>query len=249
MRTIKIITKAVVLMTALLGLSSTAYAVSATTVGFDGGSDGGFTGNAFFEATDGNPGGSAHFFGPTFGMVLRTGGPGEPVNPAFIGDYSQFAQTTISFDVQVNSITNFFGGQIPVAIGISLIDHDIVGGSGSSGVFLEMGVISQATHGDWTTLTAVISDVLSADLPPGWIGFGEEDPNTFEPVLPDGATFATVLAGVDEFQITTFVPGFFFTNSNFDVRIDNISVNPVPVPAALWLFGAALASLVGFRRQ
>ena len=47
-----------------------------------------------------------------------------------------------------------------------------------------------------------------------------------------GATFATVLASVDEFAITGAVPGFFFTNADFDVQIDNIMVtvdSPVSV--------------------
>ena len=110
---------------ALLGVSANAWAVSATTVGFDGGSDGGFTGNAFFEATGGNPNGNAHFFLQTFGLSLRTGGFGEPSNPGFLGDYSQFGQVSFSFDVQVNSITDFFGGQLSRAIGITLIDNSV----------------------------------------------------------------------------------------------------------------------------
>ncbi|MFK8030209.1 MAG: PEP-CTERM sorting domain-containing protein [Gammaproteobacteria bacterium] len=231
--------------------ATSAWAVTPTTVGFDDGDDGGFVGNAFFESTGGNPDGNARFFVQAFGISLRTGEEGGPVNSDFLGDYSEFGEVTISFDIQVNSITNFFGGEIPAAIGISLIDRDVQGPSGSSGVFLQMGVVSADANSEWTTLSATISDPSSMLLPPGWIGFGDEDPNTFEPVLPDGATFASVLASVDEFQITTFVPGFFFTNSNYDLRIDNVSLSasPVPLPGAIWLFGAALLSLAGRRKE
>ena len=59
-------------------------------------------------------------------------------------------------------------------------------------------------------------------------------PDTFEPILPPGATFATVLASVDEFQVTTFVPGFFFGNATYDARFDNIFVT-VPEPTCGWM--------------
>lgn len=238
----------------LLGLVFTGvqtFAATSTNAGFDGGDSNGFTGNASFLANGGNPGGSADFFVQAFGVSLRTGGVGEPANDDFLGDYSAFSSVTISFDVQVESITNFFGGQIPAAIGVSLIDRDVTGPSGPSGVFFQMGVISADANSDWTTLSVTIDDLSSVTLPAGWIGFGDEDPNTFEPILPNGATFASVLSSVDEFQITTFVPGFFFGNSNYDLAIDNIRLEatPVPVPAAIWLLGGALVSLLRLRRS
>ena len=61
-------------------------------------------------------------------------------------------------------------------------------------------------------------------MPAGWIGFGAEDPNTFEPILPQGSTSTSVLASVDEMWITGAVPGFFFSNAIFDVRIDNVAL-------------------------
>ncbi|MEL7448402.1 MAG: hypothetical protein AAFN78_04290 [Pseudomonadota bacterium] len=237
----------------MLCVATNASAASSTTVGFDGGSDGGFIGNAFFEATGGNPDGSAHHLVQAFGVSLRTGGEGEPANDAFLGDYSQYNSVTISFDIKVNSITDFIGNELPRAIGISLIDRDVQGPSGPAGVFFEMGVVSADLTSEWTTLTAIIEDTSSIGLPNGWVGFGDEDPNTFEPILPDGATFASVLASVDQFEITTLVPGFFFTFANYDVRIDNVSIkgvaSPVPLPGAVWLFGAATAFLAGWRRR
>ena len=39
--------------------------------------------------------------------------------------------------------------------------------------------------------------------------------------------------------------------NNFDTLLDNITINPVPIPAAAWLFGTALIGLIGLgkRRQ
>jgi len=232
---------------AALGLGTAAFARAETTVvTFDGGDNGGFAGNAFFEGSGGNPGGAAHHDGTFFFNSLRTGGLGEPANAAFLGDYSLFNEITISFDIRVDSLTDFAGNQITRPIGISLIDRDIQGPSGPSGVFFELDPISASAQDDWTTMSLTITDPTQMDLPPGWIGFGDEDPNTFEPILPSGASFASVLSSVDEFQITGGVPGFFFTNANFDVFIDNIAIT-VPAPATLALLAPML--FAGRRRR
>lgn len=220
-----------------------------TTVGFDGGDNGGFTGNSFFEADGGNPGGNAHFFLQAFFMDLRTGGLGEPSNPNFLGDFSSFDDVTFGFDVRVDSISDFNGNQIPREIGISLIDRDIQGPSGPSGVFFNFGALSSAGQPDWTNFSVTIDDPMSAILPTGWVGFGDEDPNTFEPILPPGATFATVLAGVDEFHITGAVPGFFFNNANFDVRMDNVSVSTSAIPEPGATFALLLTGVLACARR
>ena len=86
---------------------------------------------------DGNPGGNAHIDGSFFFPELRTGGLGEPANSGFLGDFSAAGQITISFDVRVDSITDFIGNEIFRPFGVMLIDRDILGGSGPSGVFLK----------------------------------------------------------------------------------------------------------------
>lgn len=234
------------IMIALVALSPLALAGPETTVvGFDGGDAQGFTGNAFFVDSGGNPGGNAHHSVDLFFNDLRTGGVGEPINEAFLGDYSPFTNVRFALDVRTDSLTNFFGDQITRSIGIALIDRDITGSGGSSGVFFELAPLSAAAQPDWTTLAVTIADPTQSALPAGWIGFGEFDAVTFEPTLPAGATFASVLAGVDEFKITGEVPGFFFTNAFFDVRIDNVALT-VPGPATLSL---APVLLVARRRR
>ena len=84
------------------------------------------------------------------------------------------------------------------------------------------------------TLGVTIDDPTATALPAGWGGYGAEDPVTFEPVLPAGRTFASVLASVDEIRFTTYEPGYFFGFTNFDLRFDNIVVaSPVPEPTSL----------------
>ncbi len=224
----------------------TAHAAGTTVVGFDGGSNGGFSGNALFEATDGNPGGAARHVSDLFFNDLRTGGVGEPANENFLGDFSSFTNIEFSFDVRTNMLDDFIGNPIARPVGIMLIDRDIQGPSGPSGVFFEIGILGENFTPDWTTLSVTIEDPTASALPPGWIGFGDEDPNTFEPLLPAGATFGSVLASVDEFRITGAVPGFFFGNAFWDVQIDNISVT-VPAPSAAAMLG--LGGLAASRRR
>jgi len=208
---------------ALFSLDSLAHAQT-TIVGFDGGSNGNFTGNFMFESTGGNPDGNAHLFLSTFFPSLRTGGIGEPANADFLGDYSAFGEVTFKMDVKVDSLTDFIGNPNFRPLGIALVDRDIMGPSGPSGVFFELATLSSSGQPNWTELSVTIDDTTATTLPAGWIGFGDEDPSTFAPILPAGATFATVLAGVDEVRITGAVPGFFFNNANYDMRIDNVTV-------------------------
>jgi hypothetical protein len=225
--------------------TAAALAQPATTVvGFDGGSNGEFQGNAFFEATMGNPGGNAHFLLKTFGIELRTGSPGGPSNSNFLGDYQASGLVTVGVDVQVNTI-NFFGTEVGRNLGFVFVDHDVVGPGGPAGLWFGLGEISANATSNWTHFELTIDD-FPVVLPQGWIGFGDEDPMTFTPILPVGATFASVLSGVDEFRISTFEPGFFYGFTNFDVRVDNVSItvgSSVPEPGFSVLLFASVFGL------
>ena len=96
----------------------------------------------------------------------------------------------------------------------------------------------------WTRFSADVTDALSDTLPAGWNGAGAEDPVTFEPILPAGRTWTNVLAGVDRIEFTTFVPGFFFGFTNFNLSIDNVSVTPLN-PQAWSDQGNALPGVAG----
>lgn len=209
----------------LCSMSTIAFGAQSTVVGFDGGSDGGFSGNAFFEESGGNPGGVAHHLNDSYFNELRTGAVGEPANADFLGDYSSYASVTFSFDIKTNFLNDFAGNPIARSIGIALKDRDIEGPNGPSGVYIEVGIVGVDFTGEWTTLSVTIEDPASVTLPAGWIGFGDEDPdNYWAPILPEGATFASVLASVDEFDVTGAAPGYFYSSAYWDVLIDNITV-------------------------
>ncbi|MAY74515.1 MAG: PEP-CTERM sorting domain-containing protein [Phycisphaerae bacterium] len=189
-----------------------------TTVTFDEGPEGWSIQNAVtILETGGNPGAyMEHVQIDTFGVNIA-----NTTSAEFIGDYAEKGAVTLSIDVQVDSI-DFFGSPVSRDLVVQFVNNDIEAPSGQVTVWTHVGLMSSGL--DWTTFTASIEDPTATELPAGWGGTGDEDPNTFEPVLPAGVTFADVLADVDEVRFTTFVPGFFFGFTNFDFGVDNVSI-------------------------
>lgn len=230
----------------LCGVSAGALAQT-TTVGFSNGAEGwvgpsGGGGATTIDPTGGNPDANMHTIFNDFGVTFS-----NSTNAAFLGDYTGAQSVTLSIDIQVNNI-NFFGQDVSRPWLVELRDFDgATGGYPWNSAWFLFDNISEADNSEWTTYS-VTFDPNSAALPAGWGGYGAEDPNTFEPVLPDGVTFADVLSGVDEIAFTTLQPGFFFGFTDHEMRIDNISITrTVPAPSALALLG--LTGLVGTRRR
>jgi hypothetical protein len=225
----------------LLGLSATAlHAQNLASVGFDNG-DEGFSINNFvqIEAAGGNPGESLRYPDPidNFGITLR-----NSTHPAFIGDYSVKGDVRLSLDAKVDYIQNFGLAHIRELV-VILYDDDQQGPSGPAGVWTSMGILN-GNGAPWTTMSIDVTDVTSATLPAGWGGRGDEDLSTFEPILPAGATYASVLAGVDRIEFTTLVPGYFFSFSHYDVSYDNVAIEPIN-NSAFVNQGQALAGVNG----
>ncbi len=200
---------------------------------------GGFT---TVETEGGNPGGYMRTQFNDFGITFSNN-----TNAAFLGDYTTAQQVTLSIDVRVDFM-NFFGTDVSRPWVVELRDFDTAqGGFPWTSVWFLFDDISQADNADWTTYS-VTFDPNSGVLPAGWGGYGAEDPNTFEPILPDGVSFADVLSGVDEIAFTTLQPGFFFGFTDHTVGIDNISITRVvPAPGAALLLG--LGGIVAARRR
>jgi MYXO-CTERM domain-containing protein len=229
--------------TALM-LASSASATGFTT--FDSGDDGwvgptGFGGHTFIDDTFGNSAPSMRTQFDDFGITFH-----NDSNPGFIGDLTATERVDVTIDTYTTQL-DFLGLSTPREFIVEFRDYDnppqfypYVS------VWASLGVLNQDNPG-WHTWTATIEDTGVADLPTGWGGTGAEDPVTFEPTLPDDRTFASVLAGVDEIAFTTFVPGYFFSNSMYDVAIDNIGLTQVPAPAGAALL--AVAGLVTRRRR
>lgn len=228
---------------ACVGLVSAASAGSQNNahVTFDNGNEGwSLLGWDQVTPDGGNPGARIHWndFVDNFWMAAR-----NETHPAFIGDYTQKGPVTLSIDWQVDYVA-FFGMPVQRDLVVILYDDDEYNGAAPAAVWSYVGVL-EGTGMDWTTFTADVTDVFSDTLPAGWFGAGDEDPVTFEPILPAGRTWTNVLQGIDRIEFTTSVPGFFYGFTNFNLSIDNVKI--VPEPAAL--MGLLAAGLIGLRRR
>jgi hypothetical protein len=206
----------------MLALSSAALAgaLNSAHVTFDNGSEGwSINGLSTISPVGGNPGARIFWNNPvdTFGIEARTSS-----NPAFIGDYTLKGEVRLSMDFQVNFI-QFFGTPASRELVVILYDDDADEGAPAAGVWKSVGLLPGGGL-PWSTFSADVTDVLSDELPAGWNGLGDEDPQTFEPILPAGRTWTNVLQGVDRMMFTTFVPGFFYGFTNFSLSIDNVKI-------------------------
>lgn len=235
--------RAFVAATCLCGLTAPALAGAQTThITFDSGWEGfnGY-GQSSIQPTGGNPGAHVQTIHNNFGIEWFT-----QTNPAFTGDFSAYQSITVSIDVKVDLIS-FFGTPVTRNLILDLRSFSLgQNGYPWSSVWYNLG--SLQTGQDWTTYT-VTFDPNALVMPSGWGGTGAEDPNTFEPVLPANLTFADVLADVEEFSFTTYEPGYFYGFTDFDVNIDNIRIDVVPVPAPGALALLACAAGIGPRRR
>ena len=224
-------------MTTILSLATIALASSTliagdTTTTFDNGLEGwSISGRTTIDIAGGNPDENLHgILIDVFGADTR-----NSTNLSFLGDYNRFGGAIeLSIDIKVNSIT-FFNGEVPRELVVDLRDFDNDNGFPWTSTWYSLGVLDSRVNNEWVTYSIIIEDTASLDLPAGWRGSGAEDPNTFEPILPEGRTFASVLESVDEITFTTFVPGFFFGFTNFDIQVDNITIRSIagPCPADL----------------
>lgn len=230
---------------ATLAVAGGAHAGMATTtvVDFESGTEGwvgpsGSGGSTFIDE-DGGVGGSAglrtQFI--NFGITFFSN-----TNPDFLGDYTRFDSITLGVDVQANQVGSINPVSRPWVL--ELRDFDTAQGNFPfSSVFINIGTISESINEDFVNYSVTINNPNSDVLPPGWGGTGAFAPNG-APALPENVTFADVLSGVDEIVFTTLEPGFFFTEDEYDVTIDNITISTIPSPgtAVLLSTGGILAA-------
>ena len=130
-----------------------------------------------------------------------------------------------------------------ISDGISSVTYDLV--------FYDAGATPVIGNADTITIddfTAVIVDI--SDPAPHTATAGTEsallgDTAEFELALYDGATFIEVTSW------TAILPG-----NTYDIQFGELSgelkgvdLAPIPVPAAVWLFGSGLLGLVGIARR
>ena len=226
-------TRALAALVACCTLCSS-VAADTTVVGFDKGDpkgwvgpngDDGFGGGTWVVPDEGNPGWNMSTVFQDFGIPYF-----NISNDAFLGDYTDSSSVTLKIDLRVENL-RFFGTNVSRPWLVELRNTSLgSGGYPWASVWFKFAQISTATHGQWTTFS-VTFDPRSTTLPTGWRGTGAEDPVTYEPVLPQGVTFADVLSGVDIIAFTTLEPGMFFGFTDHSFRIDNITVTRVPASA------------------
>lgn len=210
------------LVSAGLALSASAQVVTTFENGTEGWS---VSGRDDISGSGGNPGANMDvLLIDVFGADIR-----NDTNQDFLGDYVARGPFTMSIDIRTNNI-DFFGQQVTRDLIVEFRDYTNDQGYPWTSVWLNLGVLDASAPGEdgegWVTYTFTVEDPSAAALPAGWGGYGYEDPVTFEPILPPGRTFESVLASVDEISFTTFVPGFFFGFTNFELQIDNITLTP-----------------------
>ena len=188
----------------------------------------GWVGNGEVSDAVGTPAPAFYSQVESFGLSWR-----NTSNPSFVGDYGRAPSVTISLDVLTNSIT-YLGNEVSRGLFVKLVSFGPEGEEAppAATVYYQLGTISAATAG-WQNFTVTIDDTTAALLPGGWGGVNGDG----ELQLPDGLTFADVLANVDQIEFTTFEPGFFYGFTIFDVAGDNFTVDfgslaAVPEPAS-----------------
>jgi len=124
----------------------------------------------------------------------------------------------------------FFSREVPRTLVLEIRDHkNPPEGYPYTSVWVPLGTLQSKDVG-WHKFAVRIDDTQATDLPAGWGGTGAEDPQTFGPVLPEGRTFANVLANADEIAFTTLEPGWYYDMAQFDVAVDHLFVKHVRSP-------------------
>lgn len=120
-----------------------------------------------------------------------------------------------------------------------------VGGNLSGGSLSIGGTVASIGANSGTLLTGTLTDIGFVDT----IGGGDPLEFLFSVTGGDlaglyGGTGGIILTGTG---FTSWVTSF--QNAPFAGMSDTFAVSPVPVPAAVWLFGSALLGLAGFGRH
>jgi len=209
-------------------VAATCAAADTTVVTFAKGDAGGWVGptgpggTTSVVSTGGNPTWNMRTVFNNFGITFFNN-----TNAAFLGDYTTSSSATVAIDLRVEFL-NFFGQNVSRPWLVEFRNYDLAqGGYPWTSVWFKFAQVSSASVAQWKTFT-VTFDPRSAALPPGWQGYGAEDPVTYAPVLPPGVTFRDVLEGVDVVAFTTLEPGMFFGFTDHTFRIDNVTVTRVP---------------------
>lgn len=145
--------------------------------------------------------------------------------PELIGDLTRHGGDALhfSFEIVVSRFDNFFGEPMDPSLRplvLELIDEgDPTDPADDVSVYyVGEGCPRQSEGWNWRGFAIPIYNIDT--MPLGWGGTGDEDPTTFEPRLPPGRTYESVIRSVDRVQITTIQPGYFYVSSFWEAGFD-----------------------------
>jgi hypothetical protein len=198
------------------------------------------------------------------GVANPTGAAGTvaQLNFGTIANFGDFAS---------NSVFTVAAAATATQTGIAHIEGVEIGGTatptvaygGMSGVILniqqEIAAWNSLTTTGGTYLDAAGSTTIAGSGPPssalsfgnaGLSGASVGSTLSFYNILANTSATAT-FDGIPHtsVQTTQYSNGFFFLNSNGDLTYNVTSQAPVPLPAAVWLFGSGLLGLAGIGRR
>lgn len=153
--------------------------------------------------------------------------------PELLGDLTRHGGEYLSLElsVRVSRFDNFFGEPMDPSLRPLVLQLIDVGNSSDpaddvSVYFVGEGCPRQGEQ--WRTRRFRIPLYGHEALPAGWSGTGDEDPTTFEPRLPPGRTYGSVIRSVDRAQVTTLQPGYFYAPSFWEAGFDSVLVGSAP---------------------
>lgn len=171
-------------------------------------------------------------------------------NQNFLGNYTTSKSVSLGIDVNTHSIDSGGGdnAQYQRDFVVELRQYTTPGDTSNYiDVWRKLGTLSSNTG--ISHFSATLSDTGSAAPNAGWQVY---DSVTGNDTLPAGATFSGVLSHVDEVLFSTWVPGYAYDPSHYDVTVDNLSIKsavPEPDQIAMLLAGLGLVGWTARRRK
>jgi hypothetical protein len=186
-----------------------------------------WTGDSTIELSGGNPGSFAKVpMSDWYWLTLSTDVPGT----ALTGDLTRHGgDLQLSLDIRVHGLFNW--NNDPMDPGNFPVVFQFVDATDPFVSVYWTGPGMPAVAQGWQRFTCTIPNPTSTTLPPGWGGTGDEDPVTFEPILPPGRTYTSVLRNVGEVRVTTARPGWFYIPSFWEAGFDTVQFSRVGGPA------------------
>jgi len=208
-----------------------------------------------------------HFAGQTISQLVVWDVVGAaPSGPLDVQVGAASENLTVALDTAGN---NMLGGTVPAPPGSTVVPPENRQGAGAISILLDkdtdvfsfdvIGFVGVSGFQDWNVWvdlfardgTLLFNENISATLMAALSPTGTNDSLSGHPLsdvrIGYTVTSGTLIAGATIHN--QFGGQFTVEEGDFGIRIDDVSFNAVPIPAAVWLFGSGLLGLVGIARR